>query len=72
VVHQVTGNSESTLEGNLYMPTASIDFTGNSTVSGGCTQIVADQVTFTGNTTMETCASPTDEILVGRTVSLIE
>ena len=72
VSHQVTGNSESTLEGNLYMPTGSIDFTGNSTVSGGCTQIVADQVTFTGNSTMETCASPTDEIRVGRTVSLVE
>ncbi|WEX90757.1 pilus assembly protein TadG-related protein [Sinorhizobium garamanticum] len=72
VIHQVTGNSESTLDGNLYMPTGRIDFTGNSTVSGGCTQIVADQITFTGNSTMETCASPTDEILVGRTVSLIE
>lgn len=72
VVHQITGNSESTLEGNLYMPSGRVDFTGNSTVSGGCTQIVADQVTFTGNSTMETCASPTDEIRVGRTVSLIE
>ncbi|MCZ4094249.1 pilus assembly protein TadG-related protein [Sinorhizobium psoraleae] len=72
VLHQVTGNSESTLEGNLYLPSGRIDFTGNSTVSGGCTQIVADQVTFTGNSTMETCASPTDEIVVGRTVSLIE
>ncbi|TCN32676.1 pilus assembly protein TadG-related protein [Sinorhizobium americanum] len=72
VAHQVTGNSESSLEGNLYIPTGSIDFTGNSTVSGGCTQIVADQITFTGNSTMETCASPTDEIVVGRTVSLVE
>ncbi|CAN7642031.1 pilus assembly protein TadG-related protein [Pararhizobium sp. LjRoot235] len=72
VTHQVTGNSESTLKGSLYMPTGTIDFTGNSTVSGGCTQIVADQVTFTGNSTMESCASATDEILVGATVSLIE
>ncbi|MDX0891674.1 hypothetical protein GOE07_12220 [Sinorhizobium medicae] len=72
VVHQITGNSESTLVGNLYAPTGRIDFTGNSTVSGGCTQIVADQVTFTGNSRMETCASPTEEILVGRSVSLIE
>jgi hypothetical protein len=72
LVHQVTGNSESTLEGNLYVPTGRIEFTGNSTVSGGCTQIIADQVVFTGNSTMETCASPSDEILVGQTVSLIE
>lgn len=72
VVHQITGNSESTLVGNLYAPTGRINFTGNSTVSGGCTQIIADQVTFTGNSMMETCASPTEEILVGRSVSLIE
>ncbi|OAP36461.1 hypothetical protein AU381_18300 [Sinorhizobium glycinis] len=72
VVHQVTGNSESTLEGNLYIPSGRIEFTGNSTVSGGCTQIVANEITFTGNSTMETCASPTDEIIVGKTVSLVE
>ncbi|CCF00616.1 pilus assembly protein TadG-related protein [Sinorhizobium fredii] len=72
VVHQVTGNLESTLEGNLYIPTGRIEFTGNSTVSGGCTQIVANEITFTGNSKMETCASPTDEIIVGKTVSLIE
>ncbi|MCO5965397.1 pilus assembly protein TadG-related protein [Sinorhizobium meliloti] len=72
VTHQIMGNSESRFEGNLYVPTGGIDFSGNSTVSGGCTQIIANQITFTGNSTMETCASPTDEILVGQTVSLIE
>ncbi|ACP21830.1 conserved hypothetical protein (plasmid) [Sinorhizobium fredii NGR234] len=72
VVHQVTGNSESTLEGNIYIPTGRIEFTGNSTVSGGCTQIVANEITFTGNSAMETCASRTDEIIVGKTVMLVE
>lgn len=72
VVHQITGNSESSLRGNLYMPTGSIEFTGNSSVAGGCVQIVADRITFTGNSSMETCALEDDEILVGQTVSLIE
>ncbi len=72
VLNEVTGNSDSTLNGNIYLPTGLIDFTGNSTISGGCTQIIADQVTFTGNSTMETCASSTDEILIGQTVSLIQ
>lgn len=72
VVHQVTGNSEWTLNGSLYAPTGSIEFTGNTTVSAGCTQIVADRITFTGNSTMSTCASPTKEIIVGQTVALIE
>ncbi|ASY65490.1 Von Willebrand factor type A domain protein, associated with Flp pilus assembly (plasmid) [Sinorhizobium sojae CCBAU 05684] len=72
VVHQITGNSQWSLDGNLYAPTGHIEFTGNTTVSGGCTQIVADRITFTGNSALSTCASPTKEITVGRTVSLIE
>ncbi|RYC23142.1 pilus assembly protein TadG-related protein [Ciceribacter ferrooxidans] len=72
LVHEITGNSESILQGNIYMPTGQLAFTGNSSVSGGCTQIVADQVVFTGNSSMETCALSSDEILVGQTVALIE
>lgn len=72
IVHEITGNTESTLVGNLYMPTGEVQFTGNSSVTGGCTQIVADRVVFTGNSTMETCALATNEILVGQTVALIE
>lgn len=72
LIHEITGNTESTLEGNIYMPTGRVAFTGNSSVTGGCTQIVADQVIFTGNSTMETCALSTEEIRVGQTVSLVE
>ena len=70
--HIVTGNSDSRLQGTLYMPAGALDFTGNSTVSGGCTQIVADRVTFTGNSTMETCADETNEIVVGRSIAIVE
>ncbi|MCT7374355.1 pilus assembly protein TadG-related protein [Chelativorans salis] len=70
--HQVTGNSESRLEGALYTPTGTIDFTGNSTVAGGCTQIIADRVNFTGNSTMQTCASTTNEIVVGQSIAIVE
>ncbi len=72
LVHEITGNTESTFQGNIYMPTGQVAFTGNSSVSGGCTQIVADQVVFTGNSAMETCALSSDEIMVGQTVALIE
>ncbi|MBD3805454.1 MAG: hypothetical protein IE919_19815, partial [Thioclava sp.] len=72
LVHEITGNTDSTLQGNIYMPTGQVAFTGNSSVSGGCTQIVADQVVFTGNSAMETCALSSDEILVGQSVALIE
>jgi Flp pilus assembly protein TadG len=70
--HTVLGNSDSKLQGTLYMPASPIKFSGNSTVDGGCTQIIADRVTFTGNSTIETCSSGTKEILVGQTISIIE
>lgn len=73
VSHQVLGNSESTLQGTLYMPASAIDFTGNSSTGGACTQIVADRITFTGNSTIQTsCTSGMKDILVGQTVSIIE
>jgi hypothetical protein len=72
VSHEVMGNSESKLQGTLYMPTSSISFSGNSTVAGACTQIVADTVTFTGNSTIETCTAGTKDILVGGAVSIVE
>ncbi|WP_416208006.1 pilus assembly protein TadG-related protein [Chelativorans sp. M5D2P16] len=72
VGHVVTGNTEWSLQGAVYTPTGAIDFTGNSTGSGGCLQIVADRVTFTGNSSMETCADETNEIIVGRSIAIIE
>jgi hypothetical protein len=72
VSHEVMGNSESKLQGTLYMPTSSISFSGNSTVAGACTQIVADTVMFTGNSTIETCTTGTKDILVGGAVSIVE
>lgn len=73
VTHQVMGNSESSLQGSLYMPASSIEFTGNSSTTGTCTQIIADRVTFTGNSNIQSsCTSGMKEILVGQTVSIIE
>lgn len=70
--HTITGNSDWRLQGTIYMPKGILDFTGNSTVTGACTQIVADRINFTGNSAMETCADKTNEILVGRTIAIIE
>jgi Flp pilus assembly protein TadG len=73
VSHQVMGNSESSLQGSLYMPVSSIEFSGNSSTTGACTQIVADRITFTGNSNIQTsCTSGMKDIVVGQTVSIIE
>ena len=70
--HKILGNSNLRLQGTLYAPSATIDFTGNSTLAGGCVQIVADQVTFTGNSNLESCADETGEILIGQSIAIVE
>jgi hypothetical protein len=46
---------------------------GNSSTTGACTQIVADRVTFTGNSNIQTsCTSGMKDILIGQTVSIVE
>jgi Flp pilus assembly protein TadG len=54
----VSGNSGSTLQGAVYMPSSAVTFTGSSSATGGCTQIVAATVTFTGNSNLKSdCAA---------------
>lgn len=50
------GNTNVTLNGNIYAPTANVTFQGNPTVSvggagGGCGQLVAASIAFNGNAT---------------------
>jgi hypothetical protein len=45
------GTASSLLTGALYFPTQAVDYQGNFSGVNGCTQIVADLVTFSGNTT---------------------
>lgn len=48
----ISGTSASTLQGALYMPGSDVQFSGNSSVTNGCTQVVARTVTFTGNSSL--------------------
>ncbi|MBR0801110.1 hypothetical protein JQ615_37705 [Bradyrhizobium jicamae] len=52
----VSGNTTSYLDGTVYMPNAAVNYGGNSTSSApspGCYQVIAYQVNFTGNTTLD-------------------
>ena len=52
------GNATSNLTGDIYFPTQSVTYQGNFSGSGGCTQIVADTVQWTGNATVSVnCAA---------------
>lgn len=52
LTHQIRGNSGSTTQGALYAPTSAISFSGNSTSTNGCTQVIGLTVEFTGNSTL--------------------
>jgi hypothetical protein len=74
ITHEIAGTSESTMRGAVYAPASAVLFTGNSTVSNGCTQIVANTVTFTGNSTLQSncTGAGTNEIVVDEIVRVVE
>ena len=51
----VTGNSNSYFNGTVYVPNAPVTYGGNSSVGThpGCFQLIADSVTFSGNTKLD-------------------
>ncbi|NYS25499.1 pilus assembly protein [Rhodobacteraceae bacterium 2376] len=74
ITHRVAGTSGSTIHGAVYAPSASIELTGNSRTVGGCTQVIGQQITFTGNSTLGSdCADAgTKDIPAIETVAIIE
>lgn len=49
----ITGDNTSFMQGAIYFPSQTVQFTGNSTMNTKCIQIVARIVTFTGNNTIQ-------------------
>jgi len=45
----LNGGGTQTFTGALYLPKANVKYEGGANVSNGCTQLIADTVTFTGN-----------------------
>lgn len=46
----INGNNSSTITGAIYAPDGNVSYSGNFSGASGCTQIVAQTVTFTGDT----------------------
>ena len=57
LTHEILGNFGSTTQGALYAPTSAISFSGNSTATDGCTQIIGLTIEFTGNSTLGSSCS---------------
>ncbi|WP_165820272.1 pilus assembly protein TadG-related protein [Microvirga sp. KLBC 81] len=76
-VFKITGNSSTTsIKGAIYLPGSTIEFLGGTNASSSCLQIIADKVTFTGNSEIEmgaACAGTgTKTVLIGEVVKLVE
>ena len=60
----IGGNSNITLNGNMYLPNADVTFQGNPTVAlsgGACGELIAKSIAFNGNATFDStgCSSST-------------
>jgi hypothetical protein len=71
---KINGDSSSTLQGALYFPKANLTFNGNAGETTSCMQIVAKDVTFTGNSAVSnTCPSGSaSHSFTGQKVRLVE
>ena len=52
LTYSIQGNTGSTTQGAIYVPTSAITFSGNSSTTNGCTQIIGLTVEFTGSSTL--------------------
>ena len=55
---KINGNAQTTLDGTLYMPTVDLTFNGGSATASDCLQIVAQRITFTGNSALRNTGCP--------------
>lgn len=69
-----SGGSTATVVGVMYFPSKGIRFSGGSTTSGSCLQVVADTVDFTGDGTLGNDCDGTGvpSLYVGTKIVLIE
>ena len=72
--HIINGTASTTLQGAVYAPASLIEFKGNSSTSGGCTQVIGDRIKLTGNSSLRsTCdAAGTRKIETNEIVTLVE
>jgi hypothetical protein len=70
----INGGADITLQGAIYFPKENVTITGNSSLSAGCIQIIADTVSFSGDATLQNnCDSAgTSPITINQGIGLVE
>ncbi|WP_371424829.1 pilus assembly protein TadG-related protein [Tardiphaga sp.] len=71
------GNTNITLNGNIYAPTENVTFQGNPTITvggagGGCGQLVAASIAFNGNATFNNNQCGTTSVRQSKYVQLVQ
>jgi Flp pilus assembly protein TadG len=67
------GGGSQTFGGAVYLPKADLTFSGGASSSNGCTQLIADTVTFTGNSNLAiNCGGYGTKSMGSATASLVE
>ncbi len=70
-VFKLTGGGAQNWTGAIYLPRANLTFAGGATGGNGCTQIVADTVTFTGNSNLSLSCAGTGTSAMGTQMALL-
>lgn len=65
------GGSTQNFEGAVYLPKADMKYAGGSTGPGGCTQVIGDTITFTGNANVAVNCSNTAVSSIGSATAML-
>jgi len=63
------GGSSQVIRGAIYIPKGSVEFAGGANTTTGCTQLIADQIKFTGNSNFQLNCSGTGTQPIGTNVT---
>ena len=72
--HNINGNSNTSFEGAIYVPTDDIAYAGGAAAANGCLQVIAWTIDFTGGSEFQSdCTnSGTTDIAVNESVKVVE
>lgn len=71
--NKINGNSQSLLQGAIYMPGQEVEFTGTTGMNTNCLQLVARRITWNGNSSISNVCPPNSgsQAFVGTAVRLV-
>ncbi|MBI1867203.1 MAG: hypothetical protein HYS06_02730 [Methylocystis sp.] len=70
---QFNGGAAQSFGGAIYAPQGALDFVGGSSTGGGCTQLIGDTISFSGNSSLQVnCNAAGTKAIGSATATLVE